>query len=115
MEGNVRVFYWDKPIMSLIKFSMEHGGTLEDARGRLEPAVGQMRGLFGPLVRQVAWSTDRSQVRIDGAGFWLEMSVDEKHVHASGDIPALAGLLGGPLDTGIKRIVQSSFQKKLAK
>ena len=28
------------------------------------------------------------------------MSVDDQHVHANGDIPFLAGLLGGPLGGG---------------
>ena len=61
----------------------------------------------------MVWSADRTQVRIDGPGFWIEMVVDAQNVHATGDIPMLGGLLGGPLTAGLKRIMQQTFQKQL--
>lgn len=99
--------------MSLITLSLKHGQTQEQARNRLEAAVNEVRKLFGALVQHVVWSTDRTQVRIDGAGFWVEMVVDAESVHATGDIPMLGGLLGGPLTAGLKRIMQQTFQKQL--
>ena len=41
------------------------------------------------------------------------MWVDAQDVHATGDIPMLAGLLGGQLGAGLKQILQQTFQKKL--
>jgi hypothetical protein len=41
------------------------------------------------------------------------MTVDEQHVHATGDVPFLGNLLGGPLARGLKQIVEKTFQKKL--
>jgi hypothetical protein len=41
------------------------------------------------------------------------MWVDAHNVHATGDIPILGGLLGGPVTSGLKQIVQQAFQKKL--
>jgi hypothetical protein len=41
------------------------------------------------------------------------MWVDAQNVHATGDIPILGELLGGPLASGLKQIVQQAFQKKL--
>ena len=41
------------------------------------------------------------------------MWVDVQDVHATGDIPILGELLGGPLAAGLKQIVQQAFQKKL--
>lgn len=99
--------------MSLINLSMKHGRTMEEAQTSLETAVHKVQSQFGSLIRQAAWSTDRSQVRLDGMGFWVEMWVDAEEVHASGDIPVLGRLLGSPVATGIKRILQQSFQKKL--
>jgi hypothetical protein len=99
--------------MSLINLSLKHGRTLEEARGRLGAAVVELEKLFGPMVRQVTWNAGRDQVRIDGAGFWVEMSVDAQDVRATGDIPSLAGLLGGPLRTGLERVVRESFRKQL--
>jgi hypothetical protein len=99
--------------MSLINLSVKHGRTFEEARTRLEMAVHEVRGLFGAMVQRAEWSADRNQVRIDGAGFWVEMTVDEQHVHATGDIPFLGNLLGGPLAGGLKQIVEKTFQKKL--
>ena len=99
--------------MSVINLSLEHGQTLEQARSRMRMAVGEVQKLFGALVRTVSWSPEGDQARIDGTGFWVEMKVDAKHLHATGDIPVLAGLLGGPMARGLERALERSFQKKL--
>ena len=99
--------------MSLINLSLKHGRTAAEARTSLEKAVGDLQGKFGALIQRADWSNDRNRVRLDGAGFWVEMSVDDQHVHATGDIPFLAGLLGGPLGDGLKKILEERFQKKL--
>jgi Putative polyhydroxyalkanoic acid system protein (PHA_gran_rgn) len=100
--------------MSLINLSVKHGQSLEEARGRLEMAVNEVRSRFGAMIQRADWSADRNRVRLDGTGFWLEMTVDDQHVHATGDIPFLGGLLGGPLAGGLKQIVEQTFQKKLS-
>jgi hypothetical protein len=99
--------------MSLIKLSVKHGRTMEEARTRLEMAVAEVSCSFGAMIRQVEWAADRNRVRIDGTGFGIEMWVDAQEVHATGDIPMLGGLLGSPLASGLKQIVQQVFQKKL--
>lgn len=99
--------------MSLITLSLKHGQTQDEARQRLDAAVDELRKLFGALIQHVTWSTDRTQVRIDGAGFWIEIVVDAQSVHATGDIPMLGGFLGGPLTSGLKRIMQQTFHKQL--
>lgn len=99
--------------MALINLSIKHGRTLAEARSHLETVVQQVHSQFRALVRQVAWSADRNQVRLDGAGFWVEMWVDAQEVHASGDIPLLGGLLGSSVATSLKQIVQQTFQNKL--
>lgn len=99
--------------MPLINLSVQHGQTLEEARKRLETAVDKVYSQFGALIRQVAWSADRTRVRLDGVGFWMELWVDAHEVHASGDIPLLGALLGSPVATGLKQILRQSFQKPL--
>ena len=99
--------------MPLIKLSVQHGRTLEEAQSHLETAVHKVHSQFKTLVRQVAWSADRSRVRLDGVGFWVEMWVDAREVHVTGDIPLLGGLLGGSVGGRLKQIVQQAFQKKL--
>ena len=74
----------------------------------------RISGQFGPLVRRVAWAPDRDRVKLEGAGFWVEMWVDARDVHATGDIPMLAGLLGSQLGSGLKRIVEQTFRKQLS-
>ena len=41
------------------------------------------------------------------------MCFDAHAVHATGDVAILGGLLGGPLASGLKQIVQQIFQKQL--
>ncbi len=99
--------------MPLINLSLKHGRSLEEARSHLETAVHEVQHRFRTLVQHVEWSTDRSWVRLNGTGFWVELWIDAQEVHAAGDIALLGGLLGGPLATGLKQIVQQTFQKKL--
>lgn len=99
--------------MPLINLSVQHGQTLEEAQRRLETAVHEVQSRFGMLVRQVEWSADHRRVRLDGTGVWVEMWVDAQVVHVTADIPMLGGLLGSPVATGLKQIVQRTFQKAL--
>jgi hypothetical protein len=99
--------------MPPFNLTVQHGRTLEEAARSLERAVQQVSQQFGALVRRVEWSGDRHRVKLDGIGFWVEMWVDAQAVHAQGDIPVLGRLLGQPVDTGLKRIVEKTFRKKL--
>jgi hypothetical protein len=99
--------------MPLIHLSVQHGHTFDEAKKRLETAVHEIQSRFSALVPQVEWSTDRSQVRLEGIGFWIEMQVDAQLVHVSADIPVLGRLLGGSVTTRLKEIVQRTFQLKL--
>ena len=99
--------------MPLIDLTVKHGRTLDDARRALETAVQRVTAQFGPMVRRVEWAADRNRVKLDGVGFWVEMWVDGESVHATGDIPVLAGLFGSQLGSGLKQILQQTFQKKL--
>jgi hypothetical protein len=99
--------------MPLMHLSLQHGQRLEEARNRLETAVHTVLSQFGAFVRQVAWSADHTWVRLDGIGFWIELWVDARDVHATGDIPLLGALLGSPVATGLKQILQQTFRKPL--
>jgi hypothetical protein len=99
--------------MPLIDQRLQHGQTLEEARRRLEIAVSEVNARFGSMIRRAEWAADRSRVKLDGVGFWLEMSVDAQILHTTGDLPILGRLLGSPLISGLKQIVERTFQKKL--
>ena len=97
--------------MPLISVSLAHGQSLEEARRRLETVSTEIADRFG--IRHVEWSADRSRVKLVGAGARVEMWVDVREVHVTGDIPALAGLLSGPMTSGIRQILDQAFRKRL--
>lgn len=99
--------------MPLMTLSVQHRHTFDEARSRLETAVHEITSLSSSLIRRVGWSTDRSQVRLEGMGFWIEMRVDVQAVHVSADLPILDRLLGGSITTRLKEILQRTFQQKL--
>ena len=99
--------------MPLIDLTLQHGQTLDEARRRLDMTVKEVTGKFGAMVQRVEWAADRNRVKLSGVGFWLEMSVDTTALRATGDIPMLGRLLSGPLVTGLRQIVQKTFQKTL--
>jgi hypothetical protein len=53
-------------------------------------------------------------VKLEGVGFWIEMSVDAQVVHATGDVAIPGGLLGSSLSSGLKQILQVTFRKNLS-
>ncbi len=99
--------------MPLLNFSVQHGQTLEEACSRLETAIHEIYNRFSTLIQRVEWSSDRKQVRLDGIGFWIEMRVDAQNVHVIAALPVLDRFLGGSVSTGLKQIVQQTFQKAL--
>jgi hypothetical protein len=99
--------------MPMIALTLQHGQTVEEARRRLEITVNEVNARFGSMIRRAEWAADRSRVKLDGVGFWVEMSVDAQLFHATGDIPIVGRLLGGQLTSGLRRIIRQTFQKKL--
>lgn len=65
------------------------------------------------MIQRVEWAADRSRVKLEGVGFWVEMSVDAQALHATGDIPILSRLLGGQMAASLSQIIERTFQKKL--
>jgi hypothetical protein len=98
--------------MPLISLTIAHHQTQEQARRRIELAVREVSERFGGLSR-VEWSADRNRVKLETAGAWLEMWVDDRDVHATGDIVGLGALMSGPLLSGLKQILQQTFRKPL--
>ena len=99
--------------MSLIKLSVKHNRSLEEARTQLKTAVHQVQGRFGSMLQRVEWSADGDTVKMYGTGFEVEMYVDAQEVHVTADLPFLGGLLGKPFVAGLKSIVQQTFHKQL--
>ena len=97
----------------LISLTIQHHQTQEEARRRLETAVHEISTKLGAMLRHVEWADDRTRVKLEGVGFWIELWVDAQAVHVSGDAPMLSRLLGGPLGSRLKQIVERTFQKQL--
>jgi hypothetical protein len=97
--------------MPLVSLSLAHGRTQEEARRRLETVVGEISGRFG--LGDIEWSADRNRVKLEGIGARIEMWVDPRDVHVTGDVPVLAGLLGGPFTSGLRQILDQAFRKRL--
>jgi len=101
--------------MSLVNLSVKHGQTIEEARAQLEKAVTQVRTKFGAMITATTWSPDGNSVKLSGTGFEINMRVDPQDVLVTADVPFLNKLLSGPLASGLKSIVEQTFQKRLPK
>jgi hypothetical protein len=99
--------------MPLIRLTVQHGRTEEEARRRLETTVHEISAKFGAMLRRVEWAAERNRVKLEGVGFWAELWVDAVAVHVTGDVPILGRLLGSPIGSRLKQIVEQTFQKKL--
>jgi hypothetical protein len=97
--------------MPLISVSIAHGQSLDEAQRRLAAVVQEASDRFG--IRRVEWSSDRRRVKLEGAGTRIEMWVDPEIVHVTGALPGLGGLLGGPVASGLKHILERTFRKQL--
>ena len=101
-----------KEPMPLINLTFAHGQTLKEARRRLEKAVHEVSSQFGG-VRRVEWAADRNRVKLGESGFGSRCGSMLKTSMRPATIPILGELLGDPLASGLKQVVQQTFQKKL--
>lgn len=99
--------------MSLMKFSVKHDKTQEEARQVLQQTVDDVNRHFGLLINKVEWNADRTDVLIDAKGADIHVWIDALEVHLTCDVPLLGKLLGGPVVEKLKGLVQDRFQKKL--
>src|SRR5262245_47607005 len=99
--------------MPLISLTVQHGRTEEEARRRLETAVREISGKLGAMLRRVEWTADRNRARLEGVGFCIEVWVEGLSVRVTGDAPVLGRLLGSPLGSRLRQVVERTFQKKL--
>jgi hypothetical protein len=97
--------------MPRVSLSLAHGRSQEEARRRLETVVNEISKRLG--IRDIEWSAERNRVKLEGSGARIEMWVDPQDVHVTGDIPVLAGLLGGPFTSGLRQILDQTFRKRL--
>ncbi len=100
--------------MPLVNVSVKHNTTFDDAKSRLEQAVADVQGKFASVVRNIAWSPDRTAVKLTGPGVIVDLSVDAEHVHATGDVPLLnllGGGIGKRISEGLKGTLQRHFPK----
>jgi predicted secreted protein len=99
--------------MSLMKFSVKHDKTLDEARQVLQQTVDDVSKHFGLLINSTEWNADRTDVKIDAKGADIHVWVDTLEVHLTCDVPLLSKLLGGPVVEKLKGLVQDRFQKNL--
>jgi hypothetical protein len=99
--------------MPLISLSVQHGRTQDEARRRLEETVGEISARFGAAVRRIEWAADRNRVRLEGVGLWLELWVDARAVHVTGDAPLVGRLLGGGVGSRLRELVERTFRRQL--
>src|SRR5207244_484202 len=100
-------------MMSVLRLSIKHGRTLEEARIRVESTVHEVQSRFGPLVERVEWGPNHDSVTLFGAGAEIGMHVDAHELHVTADVPVLGRLLGAPLLAGLKSVIQQHFPKHL--
>ncbi len=99
--------------MPLINLTIQHHQTQEEAKHPLETAVHEISAKIGPMVRRAEWAADRNPVKLEGTAFWIEMWVEALAIHVTGDAPLLGRLLGSPLGSRLKKIVERTFQRRL--
>jgi hypothetical protein len=98
--------------MSDLDFSIKHGRTSQEACACLATAVGKAQEQFRPVLHQVEWSASGDSVRLTGAGFEIDASADEEHVHVSGRVPFLGRLFAEPLALALKQLTERALQDR---
>ena len=97
--------------MPSISVSVAHDQSLDEAQRRLEAVVQEISRRFS--FRRIDWSPDRRRVELEGLGARLDMWVDAHDIHVTGELPGLGALLGGPIASGLKQVLERTFRRPL--
>ncbi|GAC1473921.1 MAG: hypothetical protein NVSMB9_23370 [Isosphaeraceae bacterium] len=92
--------------MAVLNQTIQHGQTWDVARANFEKGISLAQGKFGNYLRSVEWSPDKTSARLTGPGFNVLVSIDEKEVHASGDVPFFARFLEAP----VRKFIEQTFR-----
>lgn len=99
--------------MSLMKFSVKHERSFDEAKQILKSTVDDVSKNFSLLINGIEWKEAGSDVLIEAKGATLHAWVDAVEVHLTCEVPLLSKLLGGPVVEKLKGLVEDRFQKKL--
>lgn len=97
--------------MPSISVSVAHDQSLDEAQRRLEAVVQEISRRFA--FRRIDWSPDRRRVELEGLGARLDMWVDARDIHVTGELPGFGALLGGPIASGLKQLLERTVRKQL--
>ncbi len=91
--------------MARLNISVEHRQTPEAAQAKFEAGIEEAIGRFGSWIEEVDWSEDRQTATIRGAGYEVRLWYDERHLHASGQIPLAWKLIEPAVRGHIQRMI----------
>jgi hypothetical protein len=93
------------PVAQMAKLNMaiDHGQTRAAAQANFERAIGAAVDRFGKWIHRADWSPDRHSVRMEGPGFDVELSYDDKKVYARGTVPFAFRLMELPIKAFLKQ------------
>ena len=93
--------------MASLNMSFPHGQSVEVARERFELGISEAKTKFGQYIKNVEWGPDRTSARLSGAGFDVNLRVDDVAVHAVGTIPFFAKTLEAP----VRKFLEETFRR----
>ena len=92
--------------MARLDLSMEHGRPPESAQASFEAGINDAIARFGSWIGRVDWSEDRRAARITGSGYEVQLSYDDRFLHATGHIPLAWKLLEPVIRHHIRTMIE---------
>ncbi len=95
--------------MADISIKKEHGLSLEEAQGKIDKVVTDVKAEFSSLIKSIDWNSDKTEAKVKGKGFSGDFIVDESSVGIDVDLSFFAKPFKEKVETKINERLATYF------
>ncbi len=95
--------------MADISIKKEHGLSLEEAQGKIDKVVTDIKAEFSSLIKSIDWDKSKTNAKVKGKGFSGNFSVDETNIGIDVDLSFFAKPFKEKVETKIHERLTTYF------
>ncbi len=94
--------------MARVDIKIEHRQPPDTVEEKFQSAIREAEARFRTWIHRVNWSNEGRTAMLVGPGYEVRLEVDDRYLHAQGDVPLAWKLLEGVVRKRLKRALEQA-------